>query len=73
MGSVAALLAMDGTTLTASLKPLERRWLVEVVVGAIDNRRRLLALTIDGGGLLTRAVPILGAHACGCRSPACAA
>src|SRR3546814_5126925 len=29
IGSVAALLAMDRTTLTANLKPLERRGLVE--------------------------------------------
>ena len=30
LGSVAALLAMDRTTLTANLKPLERRDLIEV-------------------------------------------
>src|ERR671928_542238 len=30
IGSVAALLAMDRTTLTAALKPLERRGLVQV-------------------------------------------
>ena len=32
IGSVAALLAMDRTTLTANLKPLERRGLVKVMV-----------------------------------------
>ena len=32
IGSVAALLAMDRTTLTAALKPLERRKLVKVSV-----------------------------------------
>ena len=33
LGSVASLLAMDRTTLTAALKPLERRGLVEVQAG----------------------------------------
>ena len=33
MAAVAALLAMDRTTLTAALKPLERRGLVEVKAG----------------------------------------
>src|ERR1700751_4879297 len=32
MGSVTSLLAMDRTTLTAALKPLERRGLLEVLV-----------------------------------------
>src|SRR5881275_3641769 len=45
MGSVAALLAMDRTTLTANLKPLERRGLVEVTVDESDKRSRRLALT----------------------------
>src|SRR5438445_11529660 len=38
IGSVAALLAMDRTTLTANLKPLERRGLVNVTVDAADRR-----------------------------------
>src|SRR5437660_7225430 len=37
MGSVAALLAMDRTTLTAALKPLERRRLVEVTPDPADR------------------------------------
>src|SRR6266852_5341240 len=40
MGSVAALLAMDRTTLTAALKPLERRGLVEVTTDPMDRRSR---------------------------------
>src|SRR5918998_2345804 len=36
MGSVAALLAMDRTTLTANLKPLERRGLVQVEADPSD-------------------------------------
>src|SRR3954470_17763581 len=58
MGSVAALLAMDRTTLTAALKPLTRRGLVAVLPDPQDRRGRLLALTPEGQGLLARAVPI---------------
>src|ERR687886_1887102 len=45
IGSVAALLAMDRTTLTAALKPLERRGLIEVTADPQDPRRRGLTLT----------------------------
>ncbi|GIK80754.1 MAG: MarR family transcriptional regulator [Xanthobacteraceae bacterium] len=58
MGQVSALLAMDRTTLTASLKPLQRRGLVRVVVDATDRRLRRLVLTPAGRRLLVRAVPI---------------
>src|SRR3954447_149970 len=58
IGSVAALLAMDRTTLTAALKPLERRGLVEVRVDAADRRSRLLTLTPAGLALLSSAVPL---------------
>src|SRR5215208_2664798 len=58
MGSVASLLAMDRTTLTAALKPLERRGLVEVGIDAADKRSRLLTLTPAGLALLSSAVPI---------------
>ena len=58
IGSVASLLAADRTTLTAALKPLERRRLVKIVVDANDRRSRLLKLTIKGRALLARAVPI---------------
>jgi DNA-binding MarR family transcriptional regulator len=58
MGAVASLLAMDRTTLTAALKPLERRGLVEVAVDQADRRGRLLRLTPAGQRLLARAVPI---------------
>src|ERR1700759_2946712 len=42
MAPVAALLAMDRTTLTAALKPLQRRGLVEVAADPADRRGRLL-------------------------------
>jgi DNA-binding MarR family transcriptional regulator len=58
LGSVASLLAMDRTTLTAALKPLERRRLVKVAVGKEDRRNRLLSITPAGRALLNKAFPI---------------
>ena len=58
MGSVASLLAMDRTTLTAALKPLRRRGLVRISADPADRRGRLLELTAKGRTALTRAVPI---------------
>lgn len=58
IGSVAALLAMDRTTLTANLKPLERRGLLSVTVDPADRRSRRLTLTPAGQTLLQEAVPI---------------
>ncbi len=58
MGPVASLLAMDRTTLTAALKPLERRGLVRVAMDKKDRRSRILILTAKGRELLARAVPI---------------
>jgi DNA-binding MarR family transcriptional regulator len=58
MGAVASLLAMDRTTLTAALKPLERRGLVGVRADSADRRNRRLTLTPDGMALLSRAVPV---------------
>jgi DNA-binding MarR family transcriptional regulator len=58
MGAVSALLAMDRTTLTAALKPLERRGLVSVEPDPADRRGRLLSLTPPGRALLARAVPV---------------
>ncbi|MBD9452231.1 winged helix-turn-helix transcriptional regulator [Rhizobium sp. RHZ02] len=58
MGPVATLLAMDQTTLTAALKPLQRRGWVNVTQNAKDKRRRLLSLTPEGKAVLAAAVPI---------------
>lgn len=58
MRALATLLAMDRTTLTAALKPLERRGLVEVKPGPQDRRSRLITLTLTGLELLARAVPV---------------
>ena len=58
LGSVAFLLVMDRTTLTANLKPLERRGLLTVSVDKKDRRSRRLALTPAGRRLLVKAYPI---------------
>jgi len=58
MGPVANLLAMDRTTLTAALKPLEKRGLVETTTDANDRRLRRMKLTPAGHALLSMAVPI---------------
>jgi len=58
LGSVAELLAMDRTTLTAALKVLERRKLVKVAVDKEDRRSRLLTITPAGRALLNKAFPI---------------
>jgi DNA-binding MarR family transcriptional regulator len=58
MGEIASLLAMDRTTLTANLKPLERRGLVLVIVGPKDKRSRRLSLTEAGRDVLREALPI---------------
>lgn len=60
MAAVASLLAMDRTTLTAALKPLRRRGLVEIVTDPSDGRGRLMKLTPKGRRLLIRAVPVWG-------------
>src|SRR5690606_13076643 len=52
MGSVSALLAMDRTTLTAALTPLQRRGLIDVTVDPADRRSRRLSLTPAGQALL---------------------
>jgi DNA-binding MarR family transcriptional regulator len=58
LGGVANLLAMDRTTLTAALKPLERRGLLTVAPDPKDGRARVLSLTDAGRAVLAQAVPI---------------
>ena len=57
-GPVATLLAIDQTTLTAALKPLERRGWVNILQSPRDRRARLLSLTPSGKAVLAAAVPI---------------
>lgn len=54
----AEFLAMDRTTLTAALKPLERRRLVAVKIDAQDRRLRRLELTPAGRAVLAKAYPL---------------
>lgn len=58
ISSVASLLAVDRTTLTAALKPLERRGLVKVATDRLDRRSRQLSLTAKGKTLLASALPV---------------
>ena len=55
IGKLAPFLAMDRTTLTAALKPLERRGLVVTKPGETDRRARHLHLTPEGRALMLRA------------------
>ena len=55
---VARLLAMDRTTLTAALKPLERDGFVLIEKDPADRRNRRLHLTDRGLQVLASAVPI---------------
>lgn len=58
LGAVADLLGMDRTTLTANLKPLERRGLLTVLPDGKDRRLRRLSLTDAGRDILNDAVPL---------------
>ena len=58
LASVATLLAMDRTTLTAALKPLQRRGLLMVAKDPADRRGRRLSLTPAGKTLLALAIPV---------------
>ncbi len=57
MREVAALLGMDRTTLTAALKSLQRRGLVEVRVDENDKRSRRLVLTPAGRAFSLLRIP----------------
>jgi len=58
IGEIASFLAMDRTTLTANLKPLERRGLVEVVADPADRRGRRVQLNENGRDVLVSALPV---------------
>ena len=55
---MAAELAMDRTTLTKNLKPLERRGLVTSTVDPWDARSRVLTVTPEGKDVLAEAIPL---------------
>jgi DNA-binding MarR family transcriptional regulator len=58
IGQVSTLLAMDRTTLTANLKPLQRRGLLKVMIDPIDRRSRRMRLTAAGKAALVAAMPL---------------
>ncbi|MEW6437292.1 MAG: MarR family winged helix-turn-helix transcriptional regulator [Pseudomonadota bacterium] len=62
LGDVAHLLAMDRTTLTAALKPLQRRGLAVAKPDPQDKRSRRIALTATGHDLLLQALPVWRRH-----------
>ena len=58
IGRLAPFLAMDPSTLTAAVKPLERRGLVRLVPHPRDRRARRVQITPEGVALLRRAIPV---------------
>jgi DNA-binding MarR family transcriptional regulator len=58
VGELAQFLAMDRTTMTANLKPLERRGLLSLQPDREDKRSRRIALSDAGRDLLVQALPI---------------
>lgn len=62
MGDTADFLAMDRTTLTAALKPLERRGLVGITADAQDRRVKRLSLTPAGNVVLAKAYALWEEH-----------
>lgn len=56
IGAFAETMAMDRTTLTRNIKPLQKAGLVELVPGE-DRRSKGLAITAAGRQLLRRAYP----------------
>jgi len=57
MSALARNLAMDRTTLTRNLRPLEARQLVRIGRGA-DRRERRIGLTTPGRAALSRGLPL---------------
>lgn len=58
IGELAPFLAMDRTSLTAMLKPLERRGLARIAPDENDRRARRVAITAEGVALLGQALPV---------------
>ena len=58
MAELAGRLAMDPTTLTRVLRPLEERGQVEILVSREDRRRRAVAVTALGRKTFAAAVPL---------------
>jgi DNA-binding MarR family transcriptional regulator len=64
MRRLTELLAMDQTTLSRNLRPLERAGLVRIEGSASDRRVRLVSLSPAGERMVAQALPLWkGAHA----------
>jgi len=65
IGELADEMLMDPTTLTRTLRPLERRKLIRIVTARDDRRRRSVALSDTGRAAFRDALPLwrkAGAH-----------
>jgi len=58
IGELAERLASDRSTVTANLKPLERRKLLQIFQDKDDRRVRRVALTATGQALIDEALPL---------------
>ncbi len=58
LGALARFLAMDHATVTAAVRKLEKRGLVEVAQDETDRRARRVSLTDAGIALINKAVPL---------------
>ena len=58
VGSLAALLGTDQTTLTRNLRLLEQRGLIQQAVAPEDRRRRVIRLTPEGRRVFQKALPL---------------
>lgn len=58
MGCLAPFLGMDPSTLTAAVKPLARRGLLQVEPDPADRRARRLRITPEGVALMRQAVAV---------------
>lgn len=56
MSELAEMLGMDRTTLTAALKPLERRGLLQLGRNTEDGRARQMTLTDEGRTVISEAM-----------------
>lgn len=58
LGELAGFLAMDSTTMSAAIKPLERQGLVTLTADDSDRRVRRPAITAAGRAVVAQAVPL---------------
>jgi len=58
LGELADFLGMDSTTMTAAIKPLEKRGLVTLKADEADARVRRPGLTDEGRAVVAKAVPL---------------